>query len=155
MPKLKSSNSTTIWFFKQYAILASFNNSTVLPDRSLLIRQKLLEKPKLKSSSSTFTGIFKPCVILTSFENRQCYHKKKLLKNAKIVTLRTLKAASKASRCLLSDDFFNIKNMAPDILRLLFIIRIYRSKLCFFFLELLVRVVAQQLDYGWFLVVVM
>ena len=43
----------------------------------------------------------------------------------------TLKAASKASRCLLSDDFFNIKNMAPDILRLLFIIRIYRSKVCF------------------------
>ena len=33
----------------------------------------------------------------------------------------TLNAASKASLCLRSDDFFSIRNMAPDILRLLFI----------------------------------
>ena len=35
---------------------------TVLPDRSVLIRQKLVEMPKFKNSNATFWVIFKHCV---------------------------------------------------------------------------------------------
>ena len=37
---------------------------TVLPDRSLLIRQKLVENTKSQNSNATFRVIFKQCAVV-------------------------------------------------------------------------------------------
>ena len=57
MPK----NSQVWRFFWKVEICCQ----TVLPDRSILIEQKLVKMPKHKNSNATFLAIFKHCEILT------------------------------------------------------------------------------------------
>ena len=42
---------------------------TVLPDRSVLVRQKLVENAKIQNSNATFWVIFKQCEDVSQFQS--------------------------------------------------------------------------------------
>ena len=67
MPKLKKLKKIKCDFFGDFQTLCAIltnNGKTVLPDRSLLIGQKLVKMPNFENSHATFLMIFKHCYII-------------------------------------------------------------------------------------------